>query len=132
MRVERPALLPQLDFTDCCRVKNTGLQGAKGLSGVPAGQLPRGPVLPGPGRTPKPGDPSGYADRAAGGPARVGTTHRFRPRVWRSAGRKPSQVRTFQESRDPHFEEKLQDGVGRELNPPENAAVFRLEEKSSI
>lgn len=35
-------------------------------------------------------------------------------------------------SNDPNFEEKLTDVVGLYLNPPENAAVFFLDEKSSI
>ena len=65
--------------------------------------------------------------------ARVaGTTHSFVHRVWRSSGLKPHLVRTFKVSTDPHFEEKLQDVVGLYLNPPENAAVFSFDEKSSI
>ena len=43
----------------------------------------------------------------------TGTPPRFGHRVGRSGGRKPPRVRTFQGSRDPRFEEKLQDGVGR-------------------
>ena len=43
----------------------------------------------------------------------AGTTHSFVHRVGRSCGLKPHRVRTFQVSRDPHFGEKLQDGVGR-------------------
>ena len=41
-------------------------------------------------------------------------------------------VRTFKVSTDPHFEEKLKDVVGLYLNPPNNAAVFSFDEKSSV
>ena len=62
----------------------------------------------------------------------AGTTHSFVHRVWHSCGLKPHLVRTFKVSTDPRFEEKLQDVVGLYLNPPENAAVFSFDEKSSI
>ena len=58
--------------------------------------------------------------------------HSFVHRVWHSCGLKPHLVRTFKVSTDPRFEEKLQDVVGLYLNPPENAAVFSFDEKSSI
>ena len=41
-------------------------------------------------------------------------------------------VKTFKISNDPYFEEKLTDVVGLYLNPPENAVVFCVDEKSSI
>ena len=44
---------------------------------------------------------------------------------------KPHLVRTFKLSTDPRFEEKLQDVVGLYLDPPDNAAVFSFDEKSS-
>ena len=62
----------------------------------------------------------------------AGTTHSFVHRVWRSCGLKPHLVRTFKVSTDPRFEEKLTDVVGLYLNPPNNAAVFSLDEKSSV
>ena len=62
----------------------------------------------------------------------AGTTHSFVHRVWRSCGLKPHLVRTFKVSTDPRFEEKLRDVVGLYLNPPDNAAVFSFDEKSSI
>ena len=62
----------------------------------------------------------------------LGTTHSFVNRVWRSHGLKPHLVRTFKLSGDPQFEEKLQDVVGLYLDPPENAAVFSIDEKSRI
>ena len=62
----------------------------------------------------------------------VGTTHSFVNTVWRSAGLKPHLGRTFKVSTDPRFEEKLQDVVALYLNPPDNAAVFSFDEKSSV
>ena len=58
----------------------------------------------------------------------VGTAHSFVNTVWRSAGL----GRTFKVSTDPRFEEKLQDVVALYLNPPDNAAVFSFDEKSSV
>ena len=62
----------------------------------------------------------------------LGTSHNFVSRVWRSCGLKPHLVKTFKISTDPHFEEKLTDVVGLYLNPPDNAMVLRIDEKSSI
>jgi len=39
-------------------------------------------------------------------------------------------IRTFKVSNDPHFEEKLTDVVGLYLDPPDNAVVFSVDEKS--
>jgi hypothetical protein len=41
-------------------------------------------------------------------------------------------VKTFKLSNDPRFEEKLIDGVGLYLNPPEKAVVLCMDEKTSI
>ncbi len=57
---------------------------------------------------------------------RLGTTHSF---VGVAVAHL---IRTFKLSRDPRFEEKLQDVVGLYLDPPENAAVFSFDEKSQI
>jgi transposase len=62
----------------------------------------------------------------------LGTTHSFVHRVWQSVGLKPHLEKTFKVSNDPHFEEKLCDVVGLYLNPPENAVVFCVDEKTSI
>ena len=62
----------------------------------------------------------------------MGTTHSFVHRVWQSHGLKPHLVRTFKVSNDPRFGEKLHDVVGLYLNPPENAVVFSVDEKSSV
>jgi len=63
---------------------------------------------------------------------RLGTNPMFVSRVWRDNGLKPHLVKSFKVSNDPKFEEKLTDVVGLYLNPPENAAVFCVDEKSSI
>ena len=53
-------------------------------------------------------------------------------RIWRDAGLKPHLVETFKVSNDPMFEEKVTDIVGLYLDPPENALVFSVDEKSQI
>ena len=53
-------------------------------------------------------------------------------RVWQAHELAPHRVRTFKLSRDPHFIEKLVDVVGLYLNPPENAIVISVDEKSQI
>ncbi len=62
----------------------------------------------------------------------LNTTHSFVHRVWQSVGLKPHLENTFKVSNDPHFEEKLCDVVGLYLNPPANAVVFCVDEKTSI
>lgn len=62
----------------------------------------------------------------------LNTTHSFVHRVWQSVGLKPHLEKTFKVSNDPHFEEKLCDVVGLYLNPPENAVIFCVDEKTSI
>lgn len=64
--------------------------------------------------------------------ARLHTNHMFVARVWKDYGFKPHLMRQFKISNDPDFEEKLEDVVGLYLNPPENAVVFSVDEKSSI
>ena len=62
----------------------------------------------------------------------VGTTHSFVNRVWQQARLKPHLHKTFKLSNDPHFEEKLADVVGLYMDPPDNAVVLSVDEKSSI
>ena len=62
----------------------------------------------------------------------TGASRDFVSRTWRARGLKPHLSRTFKLSSDPRFEEKLRDVVGLYLDPPENAAVFSFDEKSSI
>ena len=63
---------------------------------------------------------------------KLGINHSFVNRVWREAGLKPHLVKHFKVSNDPAFEEKLRDVVGLYLDPPHNAVVFCVDEKSSI
>ena len=53
-------------------------------------------------------------------------------RIWYAHGLKPHLTRTFKLSHDPDFVEKLQDVVGLYMNPPENALVLSIDEKSQI
>ena len=52
--------------------------------------------------------------------------------IWASRGLKPHLVKTFKLSNDSRFEEKLVDVVGLYMNPPENAIVLCVDEKSQI
>ena len=53
-------------------------------------------------------------------------------RIWAARGLKPHRVQRFKLSQDPHFEAKLIDVVGLYLNPPDNAVVLCVDEKSQI
>lgn len=52
--------------------------------------------------------------------------------VWRAADLKPHRLRTFKISKDPLFAEKVQDVVGLYLDPPDNALVLSVDEKTQI
>jgi len=51
-------------------------------------------------------------------------------RVWRAFGLKPHLVKSFKLSKDPMFVEKVRDIVGLYLNPPDQAIVLCVDEKS--
>lgn len=51
-------------------------------------------------------------------------------RIWRTFGLKPHRQDTFTLSTDPFFIEKVRDIVGLYLNPPENAVVLCVDEKT--
>jgi transposase len=53
-------------------------------------------------------------------------------RVWRAFGLKPHRTETFSISTDPLFVEKVRDIVGLYMNPPDNALVLCVDEKSQI
>jgi len=53
-------------------------------------------------------------------------------RLWQLHNLKPHLDRTFKLSRDPKFVEKLTDVVGLYLNPPQQALVLCVDEKSQI
>ena len=52
--------------------------------------------------------------------------------IWRGHNLKPHRIKSFKLSRDPEFLEKLTDVVGLYLNPPEQAIVLCVDEKSQI
>jgi transposase len=52
--------------------------------------------------------------------------------LWKSHNIKPHRTKTFKLSRDPKFLEKLTDVVGLYLNPPDQAMVLCVDEKSQI
>ncbi len=60
------------------------------------------------------------------------TNPTFVQRVWTAHGLQPHRVRTFTLSRDPHFQDTLEDVVGLYLHPPEHAVVLCVDEKSQI
>lgn len=53
-------------------------------------------------------------------------------RVWSAADLKPHRLRTFKISNDPQFAEKVVDVVGLYLDPPANALVLSVDEKTQI
>jgi putative transposase len=60
----------------------------------------------------------------------TGVSHMTVCRVWRTFGLKPHLRDTFKLSTDPFFVEKVRDIVGLYLNPPDNALVLCVDEKS--
>ena len=78
----------------------------------------------------KPSDATHWSTRKLA--AELNTSHTFVARVWQECGFKPHLISQFKISNDPQFAEKLEDVVGLYLNPPENAVVFCVDEKSSI
>src|SRR5438046_1327108 len=52
--------------------------------------------------------------------------------IWRAHNLQPHRTETFKLSRDPKFLEKLTDVVGLYLNPPQQAIVLCVDEKSQI
>lgn len=53
-------------------------------------------------------------------------------RIWRAFGLRPHRMETFKLSSDPIFIEKVLDIVGLYMNPPEQAVVLCVDEKSQI
>jgi transposase len=63
---------------------------------------------------------------------KTGVSHTTVHRVWQAHALKPHQVSTFKFTTDPQAEEKIHDVVGLYLNPPTNAVVLSLDEKTQI
>jgi transcriptional regulator with XRE-family HTH domain len=62
----------------------------------------------------------------------VGLSRATVARIWRAFALQPHRVETFKLSPDPQFVEKVRDIVGLYMNPPENAVVLCVDEKSQI
>ncbi len=63
---------------------------------------------------------------------RTGVSPATVQRIWSELGLQPHRVDTFKVSNDPQFNDKLVDVVGLYLNPPEQAVVLCMDEKSQI
>ena len=63
---------------------------------------------------------------------RVGLSPATVHRIWKAHGLKPHRLQTFKFSTDPQAEEKIRDVVALYLNPPDNAAIVSLDEKTQI
>jgi transposase len=64
--------------------------------------------------------------------AKTGMSHTMIGRIWRTFGLQPHVTRTFKISPDPQLVDKVRDVVGLYMNPPHNAVVFAVDEKSQI
>ncbi len=63
---------------------------------------------------------------------RVGVSRMLVQRVWQRFDVQPHRVERFKLSDDPHFDEKVRDVVGLYLDPPDQALVLCVDEKSQI
>jgi transposase len=63
---------------------------------------------------------------------RTGLSYVMVHRIWRAHGLQPHRVETFKFTTDPAAEEKIHDIVGLYLDPPANAAVVCVDEKTQI
>lgn len=63
---------------------------------------------------------------------RVGVSHATVHRIWQAHALQPHRVETFKFTSDPRAEAKIHDVVGLYLNPPTNAVVLSLDEKTQI
>jgi transposase len=62
----------------------------------------------------------------------AGLSHMTVSRIWRAFGLQPHRSETFKLSKDPLLVEKVRDIVGLYMNPPTNALVLCVDEKSQI
>ena len=63
---------------------------------------------------------------------KVGVSHTTVHRIWRAHALQPHRVETFKLSTDPEAEAKISDVVGLYLQPPTNAVVLSMDEKTQI
>ena len=64
--------------------------------------------------------------------SRSGMSQSAISRIWRAFALQPHRSETFKLSKDPLFIEKVRDVVGLYMNPPENALVLCVDEKSEV
>jgi len=64
--------------------------------------------------------------------AEVGVSHSTVHRIWKAHDLQPHRVETFKFSTDPDAEEKIHDVIGLYVNPPANAVVLSVDEKTQI
>ena len=78
----------------------------------------------------KPKDATHWSVRTMAGAQHVspGIVHR----IWQAHGLKPHLVKSFKLSSDPNFVAKVRDIVGLYLDPPDQALVLCVDEKSQI
>jgi transposase len=81
-------------------------------------------------QTQKPRDATHWSTREIA--KQVGISHTKVHQILRAHKLKPHVVKRFRTSNDPGFTEKLEDIVGLYLDPPENAIVLSLDEKSQV
>lgn len=63
---------------------------------------------------------------------RLGVAHTTVAGVWKRHGLKPHRLERYKASPDPDFESKAADIIGLYVNPPQNAVVFCVDEKTAI
>src|SRR5215813_10337420 len=62
----------------------------------------------------------------------LGVHHMMVARVWKRARLQPHRLERYMTSKDPDFENKAADIIALYVNPPQHAAIFSVDEKSSI
>lgn len=62
----------------------------------------------------------------------AGMSHAMVGHIWRTFGLQPHLSESFKMSPDPQLIDKIRDVVGLYMNPPDNAVVFSIDEKSQI
>ncbi|MDR7519355.1 MAG: IS630 family transposase, partial [Armatimonadota bacterium] len=78
----------------------------------------------------RPADATHWSTRSIA--RRAGMSQSAVSRIWRAFGLQPHRTETFKLSQDPLFIEKVRDIVGLYLNPPDQALVLCVDEKSQI
>lgn len=78
----------------------------------------------------KPRDATHWSTRSLA--KKVGVSDASVARIWRAFGLQPHRAENWKLSKDPQFVEKVRDIVGLYMNPPDNALVLCVDEKSQI